>query len=468
MSEDGSSSRETNEWAHAGVLHEPTPSVEVPEVLVHDLWEHQRFDPKNLTTTEDVPVRVLDPGRPNDDAGPDFSGAHVRLGDMDWRGDVEVHIASGGWFEHDHHTDPRYDRVILHVTLRADVWTGGLLRPDESTVPELVLEPHLEAPLRSLLHAFRTRPDSDSLPCGSRWDQVPDSKKHEWFSHLARERLDEKQKRLVDRAETSLEESLHEALFAGLGYAKNDTPMRHLAQRLRPAQIRSLTDARNREAFHLGVAGLLPSPSELLDADRETADYAMALRDRFRRLQVQFNLPTMDASNWTFFRLRPNNFPPLRIAQAAAWYDEGGLLAMNPLAALRSALEQDDPVEALRTTLQAKPPSFWRRHYHLRTPAAEHDPSLGLRRRDTLLVNAVVPALLVHADRRNQHTQVEKCLQVLHSLSASQDSVVRRFRDLGTTAESAFQAQGLHQLYRKYCTQARCLECAIGQHLLGS
>jgi hypothetical protein len=385
---------------------------------------------------------------------------------MDWRGHVEIHTTSGDWFEHGHNTDPRYDSVVLHVTLHPDVWTGGLLRADDTTVPEIVLYPRLDTPLRELLHAFHTRSD-DELPCAARWDEVPDETKRDWVAHLARERLAQKRDRLAER-DASLGERLHERLFAGLGYSKNDEPMTTLARRLPPALVRSVDEPRNREALHLGVAGLLPEPDDLLDTDRETADYAMALRDRYRRLQVQFEIPEMESTSWTFFRLRPNNFPPLRIAQAAAWYANGALLADDPLPRLRSALDAENPTTALTDALAATPPPFWRTHYHLTKSAAEHEPSLGPSRRETLLVNAVVPILLLDADRRDDRAQADAALDVLRSLSASRDSVVRRFRDLGTDAQSAFEAQGLHQLYREYCTEGGCLECRIGQHLLNS
>lgn len=450
----------------AATLREPGPSVDVPEALVHDLWKHQRFDAEGLTTTEDAPVQILNPGTLNTDAGPDFQNAHVRIDEMDWRGHVEIHRTSGGWFAHGHNEDPRYDSVVLHVTLHADMWTGGLLRADESRLPEIVLYPRLNAPLRKLLHAYHTRPDDDTLPCAPRWTQVPDATKCDWIAHLARERMTDKRDRLSNRPDASLEENLQDRLFAGLGYAKNDTPMSTLARRLPPKTIRALDRPRDREALHLGVAGLIPSPADLLEADRTTADYAMDLRDRFRRLQVRLDISTMAATSWTFFRLRPPNFPPLRIAQAVAWYNDGALLATDPLPTLRTALVADAPTEALRDALAASPPPFWTTHYHLKKPASEHTADLGPSRRETLLVNAVVPVLLLDARQREEAAQAEAALDVLRSLPAPSDRVVRRFANLGTEAQSAFEAQGLHQLYRTYCTQGGCLDCAIGQHLL--
>jgi len=450
-------------------LHEPpADTADVPEALVQDLWAHQRFATEDLTTTDDTPIRVLDPGTQNTDAGPDFQNAHVRIGGMDWRGHVEVHNTSGGWFRHEHHTDPRYDSVVLHVTLHADVWTGGLLRSDESPLPEIVLYPRLETPLRELLHAFHTRADDEALPCAPRWNEVPDDRRWEWIHYLARERLAGKRDRLPEPEKDALDAILHERLLAGLGYAKNDTPMSTLAERTPPDVLRTIDDSRGREALLLGTAGLIPKPGDLLEADRETADYAMALRDRFRRLQVRLDMSPMASTAWTFFRLRPNNFPPLRIAQAAAWYDDGALLSTDPLSALRAALGQDAPVAALRDALDATPPDFWRTHYHLTKCAKEHDPSLGTSRIDTLLVNAVAPVLLLDAERRDDEKQSDAVLDLLRTLPASGDRVTRQFQDLGTEPDSAFDAQGLHELYRNYCTEGGCLDCNIGEYLLNA
>jgi len=451
----------------APVLQEPAPdAADVPEALVQDLWAQQRFDTDDLTITDGDPLRVLDPGTPNSDAGPDFQNAHVRLDGMDWRGHVEVHTESGGWFRHEHHTDPRYDSVVLHVSLHADMWTGGLLRSDESPLPELVLYPRLKTPLRKLLHAFRTRADDDTLACASRWEEVPTDRRRSWIRSLARDRLAEKRDRLPPPTETPLEVALHERLFTGLGYAKNDGPMATLARRTPPEVLRTVTTPRTREALLFGTAGLLPDPEDLLDTDRATADYAMALRDRYRRLQVRLDLSPMAATAWTFFRLRPNNFPPLRIAQAAAWYADGALLNDNPLPTLRTALAQEKPVAALRAALDASPPDFWRTHYHLTKQSAEHDPRLGTSRRDTLLVNAVLPVLLRDAERRGEDAQATAVVDALRTLPPSQDQVVRRFTDLGTDPDSAYEAQGLHELYRNYCTAGGCLNCEIGRSLL--
>lgn len=454
-------------------LHEPgRDTTQVPEALVQDLWRRQQFDVSGLETTEGRRVRVIRPGSLNTDAGPDFFHAHLALDGLEWHGDVEVHTRSGIWFEHGHHDDPRYNRVTLHVTLHRDAWTGSLTREDGSTLPEVVLHPRLHDSLRSLLVAFYTRDDADALPCADRWPDVPEPIRRTWIERGGVERMHAKADRLEARLDVArdgtaaLDAVLHRRLFAGLGYAKNDVPMTLLAERLPLDAVRSLDDALDREALHFGAAALLPEPGDLLDADRATADAVMDRRHRFARLQATRSVPTMERPAWTFFRLRPNNFPTLRIAQAVAWFAADGLLASDPLPRLRDAVTSSAPVARLRAALQSTPTDFWRTHYRLTTSTSERDPSLGTSRIDTLLVNAVAPVLLLDADRRGDADQSDAVFSLLRTLPAGRDHVVRRFRDLGTRPQNALDTQGMHRVYRTFCSTGGCLRCEVGQAIL--
>jgi hypothetical protein len=451
-------------------LHEPPGDAlkKVPEALVQDLWQQQRFDRAELQTTDDRSLHVLDPGAPNTDAGPDFTNARLRIGDTEWAGAVEIHVASSGWFEHRHHTDARYNNVVLHVVLHADMWTGGLLHEDDSALPELVLFPHLQVPLRKLLHDHCTSQDDDIL-CASRWNDAPDDLKENHITELGRERLRSKRERLARQYEETpdLAELLHRRLFAGLGYAKNDEPMTRLAERLPLDLVRQLDDLFDLEALHLGAAGLLPAPDDLLETDRSTADYAVALRDRFRRLNAALEVPVMRRESWKFFRLRPANFPPLRIAQAAALVAPGGLLRENDAVdLLAEAIQQKRPKRALREMLSAEASAFWETHVRLTKATKPRSPALGRTRTDQMLTNAVAPVLLLRAEQTGNAALREAVLALVKDLPARRDSVTRRYRALGTKADDTLQAQGQHQLFRTRCQEARCLTCPIGEHLL--
>lgn len=451
-------------------LHEPGADVRnVPERLVQHIWQDQHFDTARLKTTSGDPVVVLDPGRLNTDTGPDFTAARLRIGDTEWRGSVEVHTTSGGWYDHRHHTDARYNSVVLHVTLQADVWTGGLRRADETLLPEVVLYPLLEAPLRQLLYTFYTQRPTDIL-CAAPWKSVPDAVRTPWLQTLARERLHEKAGRIAATARTGadLEQALYENLFKGLGYAKNADAMHALARRVPLTLARRLTSRLDLEALFFGVAGLLPAPADLLESDRETADYTMELRERFDRLRHRFEVSRMEPMQWQFFRLRPANFPPLRIAQGIALLHAPGLLHEAPLERLRDAVRAPKPLQALRRLCRVRPSPFWNNHIRLDRSTRPRNPTLGRQRADALIVNALAPVVHVYADREGHPDLSDAVLSVLHDIRPARDEVTRRFAGLGTPPANAVDAQGLHQLYRTRCRQARCLSCAIGRHLLAT
>ena len=458
-----------DETVYEVALHEPGSAARVPEALVQDLWRTQRFDAADLTTSDGTPLKVIDPGTLNTDSGPDFTGAVLRIGGTEWRGAVEIHTASSGWFDHRHHLDVRYDAVVLHVALHADIWTGGLLRADGSPIPELILYPRLQSSLRKLIHDFYTRPAQDLL-CARRWRDVPSDVRDPWIDRLATERLREKTQRLAQAylAPSDLPALLHESLFAGLGYAKNDDAMRSVARRLPLPVTENLSDVRDLEALHFGVAALLPTPADLLQSDRATADYVMDLRERFDRLKHRFEVPAMEKTTWRFFRLRPANFPTLRLAQAVALLAPAGLLREDPVGTLADALRSEDPVSALRSALRVQPSPFWHTHVRLETTTRPRKAALGRSRIDTLIVNAVAPAMLLYAQHTGDAHLERSVWDVLGKLPATLDEVTRRFKALGTRPQSALAAQGLHQLYRTRCTEAHCLTCPIGAFLLDS
>jgi len=448
-------------------VHEPRPAV--PEALVQDLWRTQRFDTTGLVTADGHPLRILDPGRLNTDAGPDFLNARLLMNGVEWIGAVEVHVQSGGWYAHDHHTDARYNSVVLHVTLYPDMWTGGLLRADGSGIPELALADRLQRPLRTLLHAFLTHP-ADTLPCAAQWRAVPATVRTSFVEQLGRERLRNKARSLGDQYQVrpSLESLLYVKLAQALGYAKNATPMGLLAQRIPLDVARAAAPTPTRlDALFLGTAGLLPDEDALQDAGPATRAYVDTLRALYGTLQQQHHLQPMDRAQWQFFRLRPANFPPLRIAQLAALFQTGGLLQQDPVGQLVAGLHTDDPLATWHALLGASaPPTFWRTHYRLSTETTERSPAIGRTRRRTLIANAVLPLLLLYAEQEAVLPARSAVFDLLQRLPAARDRVIRRFAALGSRPKNALMAQGYHALYRSFCTQGRCLSCKIGEHVL--
>ena len=420
--------------AWGGVVGEPPASgaaevvARVPEAAIQDAWVRGLFDARALTTTDGEAVRVLARGRLNRDSGPDVADARVEIGGLVWAGDVEVHRTSAEWEAHGHGADPAYRRVVLHVVLAADRRTGTLRRSDGSALPELVLLPHLDRSLRSLLRAFYVEP-REAPHCAPRWPDVDAHAKRAWVRALGAERLRDRA-RALGRAygrRPDLDRLLVARVFRALGYAHNADAMEELARRFSlaappatEAEVRdrlwALSGLAEADLFEGGAA---PSPSG--------AGGAAMRPEAWRRGG------------------RPANAPRVRIGQAAALLGRGGLLRDEPVARLAEALARD-----LDGALD------------LVRPAPAEGARLGRDRAATVWVDAVLPVLLLDAEQREDPAAEDAVLRALDALPAASDRVVRRFRDAGFRAGGALESQGLHQLARAYCDEGRCARCAVG------
>ena len=450
-------------------IHEPDARIQhIPEAVIQDVWRCRRFDVNTLETTTGARVELLHPGFHNTDAGPDFTAARLRIGGLAWGGDVEVHRTSGEWIEHRHDADPRYNRVVLHVTLLADRHTGKLRRADGSLIPEVVLYPRLQDSLRTLLLRFYAYPELDFYCAGS-WAEIPEAIKRPWIRTLGRERLATRKAALSAGflATPDLDRLLYERVMRALGYAKNADPMETLARRLPLRRLSGLADRRDAEALLLGTAGLLPSLRDLLSTDRETTNYAMELRSRFESLTELSPVTPLQPTVWNRARLRASSLPTRRVVQAAALFGPGGTLGEEPLARIAEAAQRPDPRAALRALFtEAKLPTFWETHLRLDRPCAPGPAGIGRSHADEVIVNALLPALLLHAEQSEDPALEDVVYALYERIPAGANHVTRRYESRGSRPANALEAQGLHQLYRTRCTAGRCLSCPVGQHLL--
>lgn len=450
-------------------LHEPDARVEhVPEAVMHDIWRRLDFNTRFLVTTTRKAVEIVHPGTLNKDGGPDFSNAHIRIDGVDWFGDVELHRTSGEWIYHHHSNDPHYDRVILHVVLAADRHTGQIHRADGSVLPELVLLPHLTDTLRSLIFRFFAQP-RDNFPCASSWKTVSAKIRKPWLRLLGHERLRARLTPLISGTPPAqnLEDVLYRAVMRALGYAPNADAMETLARRVPLSRVVQERTGRSREALLLGSAGLLPAPSSIPPGDPVTLKRVTELYELFQAMP-ESQRPVMSEVSWQFARLRPANSPVRRIAQAAALCSPGGLLDYGPVDSLRTALEEKRPITALRRLLiNVDADEYWHTHIRVDVRCKESPAGIGRSRADDILQNALLPVLLLQAERDADYDLEDRVLDLLQTFPAASDSVTRMYENHGAGPSDALEAQGIHQLYRTRCTKGKCLSCSVGRKLLG-
>ena len=425
-------------------VSEPLPSgpsdaafARLPEALLHRAWEAQCLAPGRLTTTDGEPVRILNPGRLNLDSGPDFAEARVEIGGVAWAGSVEIHRTSGDWEAHGHHRDPAYRRVVLHVVLAADRRTGTLRRDDGSPLPELVLLPHLDRSLRSLVHDLAEAPRR-APRCAARWAEVPETLARAWVRACGEARLRDQTARLA-RAygqRPDLDRLLVGRAFRALGYEANADAMEALAGRLDLRRLRALGDPLGVLALVAGTAGLLDAPGLFPDPVVE------------RWAAVGAGVVPMDPAAWHTGG-RPANRPRVRLAQAAALVGPRGPLGPDAVATLADDLRFGPSAVVAR----------------LRVPTADGTPALGADRARVLLTNAVLPVLALDAELRGDPALDALLVDTVASLPAVCDHVTRDFVEAGATVRSALDAHGLHHLAQTYCDEGHCARCAVGQHL---
>ena len=424
------------------------------EDFLHYVWQHQYFEKTDLRTADGEEIQVLRPGHRNADAGPDFLNARLRLGDVEWNGAVEIHLRASDWARHNHQVDPKYDQVVLHVIGSHD---ADVNRTNGSRIPALALQARLAPELLARYHALVEAPPAAPLPCAPLLSLVPEITKTMMTERALLERVERKADTIMalhQHLGQDWEATAYHALMAAFGFQKNNEPLARLAKALPLAVLRRHRhDQRQLEALLFGQAGFLVENDETA-AD----DYIRDLRQEHEFLRYKYNLgeTALLVHEWNYLRLRPANFPPVRLGQLA------GLLHARP--ALFDALLTAQSVAALTEFFRAPVPEYWRTHF--RPGRAGKVPALGKASTDLLITNVVIPLRVAYARHLGQSALVESSIALLGELPAEHNQYTDVYQVLGFTHRTAADSQGLLALHNTYCTPRRCLQCAIGSRLV--
>ena len=424
------------------------------EDFLHYVWQHQYFDKAELRTADGQEIQVLRPGHRNADAGPDFLNARLRLDDVEWNGAVEIHLRASDWARHNHQIDPKYDQVILHVVGRHD---AEVARTNGSPVPVLALQDRLAPELLARYQVLVEAPAAAALPCAPLLLLVPDITKTMMAERALLERVELKAEAVAAlhaQLGQDWEATAYHALMAAFGFQKNSEPLARLAKALPLAVLRRHRhDQHQVEALLFGQAGFLVENEEVTDDE-----YIQDLRQEHAFLRHKYDLAgtALLVHEWNYLRLRPANFPPVRLGQLA------GLLHARP--ALFDALLTAQSVAALAQFFDAPAPAYWRTHF--RPGRAGKVSALGKASVDLLVANVVVPLRVAYARHVGEPALVESSVALLAELPPEHNQYTDLYAGLGFTHRSAADSQGLLALHKTYCTPRRCLHCAIGSRLV--
>ncbi len=427
------------------------------EQLLHYCWKHKMWPLGEMLTTDDRRVEVIDPGLHNRNSGPDFFNAKVKIGGTLWVGNVEIHDRSSDWYVHGHDSDAHYNNVVLHVVGVAD---REVQTEAGDFVPQLVLE----VPQR-VHDNYEELLRTDSYPpCYRIIPQLTSLTVHSWMAALQTERLEQKTIAIGERVKQaggSWEDAYFQTMARNYGFGINGDAFEEWARHI-PLQAvgKHRDDLFQIEAIFLGQAGLLELSSipERYQQQALSEGYFSKLRNEYQYLAHKFSLTPMDASLWRFLRLRPQNFPHIRISQLANLY-------YQRKAGLSALIDCKDTV-AMAEMLRTQVTPYWETHYTFGSESMKNAKHLSPFSINLLMINTCVPMLFAYGRHAMKESLCDRAFDILEQLKAENNHIIRMWKECGLDVKSAGDSQALIQLKREYCDKRECLRCRIGYEYL--
>lgn len=422
------------------------------EEFLHYVWKLQFFNRANVQLNTGEKLEIVHPGILNSDSGPDFFNAQIKIDNTIWAGNIEIHVNSSDWISHKHHRDEAYDKVILHV-----VWNNDkeIKRKSGEIIQCLELKGLVQ---KSVLDNYKNlQRDFDQIPCEKSINGVDSIIIESFLERVLIERLENKSKRfdLIFKLNANdWEASLYQLLAKYFGFKVNAVPFELLASSLPITIIRkhahNLTEL---EALLFGQAGFLEQDYR--------GSYPNKLQKEYRYLRHKYRLKPISKSLWKFMRMRPVNFPTIRIAQLAA--------LLNKHKSLLQLIIEAQDISKLKALFKVEASEYWHSHYQFDVPASKRESkNMGDRSIDLLLINTIIPLLFSYGKKQANEEIGEKLITLLRNLKPEQNKVINEWKQLGIQVSSALESQGLLQLRTSYCDLKKCLTCSIGNSIIKS
>lgn len=419
------------------------------ESFLHYLWQFQYFDRKDLLTTEGEQLAVLKTGLLNTNAGPDFFNAKINIGSIEWAGNVEIHIKSSDWFTHHHETDAAYNNVILHVVWENDKPVGQ----NGTSIPTLELKDRVDP---SLLKEYKKLINSPaSIPCEKSLPSVEELIKLSMLDKALMQRLESKAglvKDLLNLNNNDWDETTYQLLAKNFGFKVNADPFFQLSKVLPYKIMQKQSSLLQAEALLFGQAGMLETKTK--------DEYISLIFREYNLLSQKYALHDwrLNAGQWRFLRLRPANFPTIRIAQFASMLFH----SKNIFSQLMSA----ESYLSIRKIIEQHQSEYWRTHYRFGKKAKGSVSELGDASIENIVINTVAPLLVAYGKHKDEQVYIDRAIDLLQQLPAEQNKITRAWGELNWKVKNAFDSQASIELYNNFCQKRQCLNCNIGISIL--
>lgn len=422
--------------------------MQIHEDFLYYLWQYKLFDVDNLKDHQGQKITILQSGKRNTFGGPDFFNAKIKIGDQVWAGNVEIHVSASDWYRHLHQGDPFYDNVILHVVWEKD---AEIFDKHKVMIPCVELSRHTNA---SLLHNYRDliyrKPVF--ISCETHIKEVDELVFDHWKERLFMDRLESKSEyieNLWKNNKGDWEQTLYMLMAKNFGLHTNGEAFFHLAKSISWAVIKKeRNDLSSLEALYFGQTGLLKNP--------EPDSYQNELAEKYQFLRHKYQLigPPVLVQ---FGRLRPFNFPTLRLAQFAA--------LLYTRKSLFSKLVNLKSLQDFYEFFQVSAAGFWSNHYTFQKEAVFMDKKISKSFVDLLLINTLIPLRFLYFKQIGQENN-EHLFEIMEQIKSEKNYLIRSFKEMGIPCSNAIHSQALMQLKQVFCEQKRCLDCEVGNFLI--
>lgn len=416
------------------------------EDFLHYIWKYKLYN-KSLLTYNNEAIEVLSVGEHNTDAGPDFFNSKITIGKTTFAGNVEIHKKSSDWFIHNHNIDKAYDNVILHIVYTND---KDICRTNGEKIPTI----EIKFDKKLTENYLELKNNENNIKCKDKVADLPDYVKSFWVQKLFIERLEQKSNEIIDILESSKnnwEETFYVFLAKNFGFKLNALPFQLLAKSL---PLKYLAKHKNNlqqiEALMFGVAGFLNETYE--------DEYFTSLKSEYVHLKNKFQLQGIEKHLWKFLRLRPSNFPTIRISQFSHLiYKSNGLF---------SKLIETENISQIKDYFDIQASEYWDNHYTFGTESKGKSKNFGKTSLNIIIINTIIPFLFVYGKIKGIEIYKERAIDFAEQVNAESNSIITEWETLNIVCKNAFDSQALIHLYNNYCKADKCLNCQFGNKII--
>lgn len=418
------------------------------EEFLYYIWRYKLFN-NELFTSSGEKISIFNQGIRNADSGPDFFNAKISIGNTLWAGNVEIHINSSDWYKHKHNLDKAYDSVILHVVYNNDV---DVKRLDNQIIPVLELKGKFDENLYFRYEDFMN--NKNIIPCEKLFYQADDFIVKSWLESLLIERLENKSKHIIKSLKfnnNDWEQTFYQNLAYNFGLKINSLTFKLLAESIPLKYLLKHKDNL------LQIEAMLFGQSGLLDFNFND-EYPNILKREYIFLKNKFSLQPLEPHLWKYLRLRPSNFPNIRISQFANLiYKSSNLF---------SEIIENKNLNNIIALFNVSCSEYWDNHYVFDKLSVKRKKNLGKSFVNLILINSVIPFIFVYGIHKDIQEYKERALNFLMKIKGERNSIVKIWQSLGADITTAFNTQALIELKKNYCDKKKCLNCRIGNYLL--